>query len=126
MGTTCGPLNKSKTLIFETDNNKDNNNINANNQNRINDLKMIWIDPKINNKENTFYANELEKILPLTLCKSINESLNEIKKRKFERLIIMLSQKMFNDFIILFEQEKTKICCSLNIIVFTHEEKKKI
>ena len=130
MGTTsskfCGPLNKLKTLIFETDNNKDYNNINANNQNRINDLKMIWIDPKINNKENTFYANELEKILSLTLCKSINEGLNEIKKRKFERLIIMLSQKMFNDFIILFEQEKTKICCSLNIIVFTHEEKKNL
>ena len=36
----------------------------------------------------------------------------------------MLSSKMFEDFIPLFEKEKNKISCSLNIIVFTKKDKK--
>ena len=55
---------------------------------------------------------------------SIQLGLEEIKKIQFERVILMLSKNMFKDFIQLFEKEKNKICCSLNVIVFTNKNKK--
>ena len=120
-------LTSNKNKVNSLNNiNKDNNisTIKKDNNNNNNVLKMIWIDANIKNFENKIYTRELEEIVSLTLCSTIIEGLNEIKKIKFQKVIIMLSKRMFNDFIQLFEQEKTKICCSLNIIVFTQNENK--
>ena len=89
-------------------------------------LKFIWIDYNIDSKENINYKNELKQNFTLIECKSIEEGLNQINGIKFERVILMLSQKMFNDFLPEFEKEKTKICCSLNIIVFSRRDKKRL
>ena len=84
--------------------------------------KLIWIDYNINGKENLKYKNELKEIIFLIECNSIEQGLQEIKKIKFERVILMLTKTMFKDFITLFEKEKKEICCSLNIIVFTKKK----
>ena len=89
-------------------------------------LKFIWIDYNIDSKENIYYKNELKQNFTLIECKSIEQGLNQINEIKFERVILMLSQKMFNDFLPEFEKEKTKICCSLNIIVFSRRDKKRL
>ena len=81
--------------------------------------KLIWMDFNINGKENLKYKNELKELVFLIECNSIEQGLEEIKKIKFERVILMLTKTMFIDFINLFEKEKKEICCSLNIIVFT-------
>ena len=84
--------------------------------------KIIWIDYNIDNEENTKYKEELLENYTLIECKLINQGLDEIKKLKFEKVILILSKTTFNEFIPLFEKEKIKICCSLNIIVFTKKD----
>ena len=86
--------------------------------------KLIWIDYNINKSENIKYQNILKNITSFKGFNSIELGLEEIKKIKFERVIIILSKSMFNDFIPLFDKEKNNICCSLNIIVFTKKSNK--
>jgi hypothetical protein len=87
---------------------------------------VIWIDRKIDNNENKNYINRLNKISQLKGFNSIEQGLNEILNIKFKKVILILSHKMFIDFIPKFEIEKTKICCCLNIIVFTQANKKSL
>ena len=87
---------------------------------------VIWIDRKVDNNENKNYINRLNKISQLKGFSSIEQGLNEILNIKFKKVILILSHKMFNEFIPKFEIEKNKICCCLNIIVFTQANKKSL
>ena len=87
---------------------------------------VIWIDRKIDNNENKNYINRLNKISQLKVFSSIEQGLNEILNIKFKKVILILSHKMFNEFIPKFEIEKNKICCCLNLIVFTQANKKSL
>ena len=112
--------------------NSNSNIIHSNNNNMMNINNslfphFIWIDYNINSEENSFYKMKLKnKNFSLIECHTIEQGLTEIKKIKFEKVILMLSKRMFNDFINSFEKEKNEICCSLNIIVFTKREKKNL
>ena len=110
------------SLVGSNMNNKTITTKNSINENNV--ITFIWIDYNIDNEENKKYKNILKTDVSLIECKLIEQGLEEIKKIKFERVILMLSSKMFEDFIPLFEKEKNKISCSLNIIVFTKKEKK--
>jgi len=106
---------------------KKNNISNSTLKNKNKNIKFIWMDYNIDNNENKKYKKILKEECSLIECKLsklIEQGLEEIKKVKFERVILMLSSKMFEDFIPLFEKEKNKISCSLNIIVFTKKDKK--
>ena len=105
-------------------NNNVNANNNTNNNNNKNDLQIIWIDYSINNNENKEYQKKLKVLLPFKGFNSIEDGLKEILNIKFKRVILILSKRMFNDFILLFNQEKNKIFCCLNILVFTVASKK--
>ena len=85
--------------------------------------ELIWIDHNIDNQENSYYQNILNDILYLKGFKTIIEGLEEIKKIKFKKVILMISSSLFNQFLPIFEKEKNKICCCLNIIIFTQKEK---
>ena len=102
------------------------NSTNSLNQIKNSDLKMIWIDYNIDNKENKEYSRLLNEDVSLIKCKTIEQGLNEIKKIKFERVILMLSKTTFDNFITSFEHEKNNICCSLNIIIFTQKIRKSL
>ena len=95
--------------------NIDNNTSHLNSQNnqKIKSPKLIWVDYNITGKENTKYKNELNNLVNLIECKDIEQGLNEIKKIKFEKVMVMLSKTMFSEFIPLFEKEKGNISCTL-------------
>ena len=103
-------------------NNQNNNNHQNNNQNEIQNIELIWIDYEVNNIENTIYQNKLRNILSFKAFESINEGMEIIKKIKFKRIMILLSKRIFKEFITLFEREKKDIFCSLNILVFTNNK----
>ena len=86
--------------------------------------ELIWIDYNINNYENNKYKEQLKDIILIKGFKTIEDGLDEIKKIKFKKVFLILSKRMFSDFIIIFEKEKTKICCCLNVIIFTQKSKR--
>ena len=115
-------FNKGKFNLNKVNHNNIINLININGSKE--NPKLIWIDYNINKSENIKYQNILKNITSFKGFNSIELGLEEIKKIKFERVIIILSKSMFNDFIPLFDKEKNNICCSLNIIVFTKKSNK--
>jgi hypothetical protein len=82
--------------------------------------KLFWIDRNINNNENKKYQVILRDInFDLLALENENEGINEIKKIKFEKINILISGSLFQNFINLIKSEKTKISCVINIVVFT-------
>ena len=53
------------------------------------------------------YKKELYPLVNLIECKEIEQGLEEIKKIKFERVMIMLSITMFEKFISNFKNERS-------------------
>ena len=89
------------SLVGSNMNNRTITTKNSINENNV--IKFIWIDYNIDNEENKKYKKILKTDVSLIECKLIEQGLEEIKKIKFERVILMLSSKMFEDFIPLFE-----------------------
>jgi hypothetical protein len=82
--------------------------------------KLVWIDKNINNNENKRYQVILKDMnFDLLALENENEGINEIKKIKFEKINILISGSLFQNFINLIKSEKTKISCVINIVVFT-------
>ena len=82
--------------------------------------KLFWIDRNINNNENKKYQVILRNMnFKLLALENENEGINEIKKIKFEKINILISGSLFQNFINLIKSEKTKISCVINIVVFT-------
>ena len=99
------------------------NKIYSNNSKSNVDPELIWIDYNIDNGENTIYQKMLKEILSYKGFKTIIDGINEIKKIKFKKVMLMLTSSIFYDFIPIFEREKNTIFCCLNVIVFTRKEK---
>ena len=62
---------------------------------------VIWIDPEIDNFENSSYANELKSFsfIIFNCYKDIDEGLDYIKTIKFKETKIILSGKIYHNFI---------------------------
>ena len=103
--------------------NTTNSSINSNNSNSNVDPELIWIDYNIDKEENALYQKLFNEMLPYKGFKTIIEGINEIKKIKFKKVMLMLTSSTFYDFIPLFEREKKGLFCCLNVIVFTRKEK---
>ena len=125
----ANPDNSNSTIATNTEDN-------ANGQNNLNGLnpnenvekyiepKLIWIDKNVNEGENIFNQERLGKIIsPIKVFNSLEDGLKEIKKIKLKKIILILTARMFDDFIKIFEEEKKNIFCCLNIIIFTREER---
>ena len=135
MGSNNTINNSNNTNInnnTNTNNNSNTNNIQINSNNNLSNNNsekkpiIIWIDYSIENKENSAYIEQLQNLGSFKGFNSIQSGINEILKIKFKRLILILSKRMFSDFIVLFEKEKNKIFCCLNILVFTVKSKKSL
>ena len=80
----------------------------------------MWIDGNINNGENKGNQAKLRDMnFELFALENENEGINEIKKIKFEKINLLISGSLFQNFINLIKKEKAEISCALNIIVFT-------
>jgi len=92
-------------------------------------LKVIWIDPNINNKENTLYYNELFNIIKnncneynkftFEKFKNISDGMKYIKQLKFETTIIIISGNYYKKFIFEFIKNMNNIYIIPKIIIFT-------
>ena len=88
--------------------------------------KLIWIDKSVNEGENKRYQKELYdiKLFDYKVFESIEEGINEIKKISFEKIYLIIRGTMFQDFLTVFKEEKKKISCSLDILIFTSKKHK--
>ena len=90
--------------------------------------KLFWIDKSVNKGENEKYQKELNdtKSYNLKVFESIEEGIKEKKKLSFEKIILIIRGIMFQDFLLSFKEEKKKISCSLDIIIFTSKKHKNL
>ena len=114
---------------FNTDNNinKDINNNENSTKNETNIIlskkRFVWIDPLIDNEENTYYYNHIfvEKKLNCKKYNNIDEAYNFLikKQNEFKEIIIIISGKLFINFYYKIKNNINKIKFSPNIILFT-------
>ena len=89
-----------------------------------NEVNVIWIDANIDNYENSEYTKELSKInsLKLKLFKKVNEAIIYIKSIKFKETKIIISGRLYSDFVKAFKNNIIDIYTIIKIIVFTSNE----
>ena len=84
-------------------------------------LNLIWIDVNYDNKENTSYLKEFNKIktLKIKCFKDNDEAIKYIKAIKFEETNIIISGSLYTQFIENFKENITDIYIIPKIVVFT-------
>ena len=85
---------------------------------------VIWIDPNIDNKENQQYSKRLKSISNFKGYKNIHDALEYLKTIKFEETKIILSGKLYIDFIKKFKSILQDIYVIPKIIIFTSNKEK--
>ena len=81
---------------------------------------IIWIDKNIDNYENLSYLNRLLSVgLKVKSFKDISEAINEIKKLNFEEPFIIVSGRLYIQFILEFQKIIKNLCIIPKIIIFT-------
>ena len=82
---------------------------------------IIWIDPNIDNEQNTKYAEEINSMnsFKLKLFKEVEPAINYIKDIKFEETKVIVSGRPYSEFVNKFKENLTKIYVTPKIIVFT-------
>ena len=93
------------------------------NINQDNQQIIIWIDTNIENQENQGYIRDLG-FNNVKTFKDINSGIIFIKTLRFKETSIILSGRLFIDFINSFKQNLKDIYIIPKIIVFTSKEKK--
>ena len=88
--------------------------------------KYIWIDPEIYNEENMKYVKQLEEqySFKFKLFLTTNEAIDYIKEIEFEETKIIISGKLYLEFINSFKINITAICVAPKIIIFTSSERR--
>ena len=88
--------------------------------------KFIWIDPNISNEENSGYVDNIEKNnnIKLKLFKNINEAICYMKKLEFEETKVIISGRLYIDFVKTFKENLIDMCIAPKIIIFTSNEKR--
>jgi len=87
---------------------------------------IIWIDENIDNEENTKFSNELESIglINLRLFKEIDKAINHMNFIKFQETKVIISGRLYNEFVRKFKQNIRDMCFAPKIIIFTKNKKK--
>ena len=87
---------------------------------------IIWIDTNIENEENTMYLKELELFgnFRINCFKFVEPAIEKIKKINFELTFIIVSGKLYKDFIEKFKNNLNDIYVIPRIIIFTSNKEK--
>ena len=93
--------------------------------NKANRIKhLIWIDPNIDNDENQNYLKSMKESLSNIECfKTTDEGINYIKKIRFESSKIILSGRLYFEFIKKFKENIKNLYLIPKIAVFTGNKK---
>ena len=72
---------------------------------------IIWIDINVDNEENSMYVKELELLgnFKINCFKFIENAIESIKKINFEQTFIIVSGKLYKDFIEKFKENLNDI-----------------
>ena len=92
-----------------------------------NNQYAIWIDQNVDNPENTEYSKELKSIDPLLkveVFKEINKAIKYMKTIKFDQTKVIISSKLYSEFIQKFKENIRDMCVAPKIIIFTMDKKK--
>ena len=84
--------------------------------------QLIWIDPNIDNNENTSYSKELRSMKSLKvikLFKKIDESIDYMKKIEFDETKIIVSGRLYTELVEKFKKNIKEMYITPKIIVFT-------
>ena len=84
-------------------------------------VNVIWFDENYDSKENIEYSKELEvyKNLKIKCFKTVEEGIEYIKKIEFEETSIILSSRLYSDFITNFKNNLEEFKVIPKIIIFT-------
>ena len=87
---------------------------------------LIWIDPNVDNEENKKYVANMENIgfKNIQCFKSTEDGINYLKTIKFESTKIILSGRLFIDFIKKFKENIKEMLIIPKIAVFTGDKEK--
>ena len=83
---------------------------------------VIWIDPEIYNDENTKFVKELNSLysINIKLFKKVGEAINYLKNIKFNGTKIIMSGKLYFEFVKSFEDNILDMCIVPKIVIFTN------
>ena len=97
----------------------------SSNNEQIRDI-LIWIDPKIENQENSYYVKTLRIIynISLKLFINVDEAFNYMKNIKFKETKIILSGRVYSEFLEKFRQNISNMFFVPKIIIFTMSKQK--
>ena len=96
----------------------------------IKEKNILWIDPNINNEENKKYSEDLKTDLKIKntfnidLFKKVSESIDYLKAIKFEETKIIISGRLYSDFIKNFKENILEMYVAPKILVFTSNKKR--
>ena len=84
-------------------------------------VNVIWFDENYDSRENIEYSKELEvyKNLKIKCFKTVEEGIEYIKKIEFEETSIILSSRLYSDFITNFKNNLEEFKVIPKIIIFT-------
>ena len=106
MGITCSAESKKKEKDF--------------------DVNVIWVDPNIENYENKEYTRKLKKLnaFNIILFEKVNEAINHLKTINFKETKMILSGKLYYDFVESFKENILDMKIAPKIIIFTKNKEK--
>ena len=86
----------------------------------------IWIDKNIDNEENNQYIKELESIglLGFRFFKEIDKAINHMKYIKFLETKVIISGRLYSEFVKKFKENIIDMCVAPKIIIFTKNKEK--
>ena len=86
----------------------------------------IWIDENIDNEENTQYVKDLESIalLNFRLFKEVDKAINHMKYIEFQETKVIISGKLYSEFVNKFKENIIDMCVAPKIIIFTKDKEK--
>ena len=84
-------------------------------------INVIWIDENIENQENKDYIKQLElnKSFIISKFKQVSEAINYLKETRFIETKIIITGRLYNEFITLFKKNILNMYIAPKIIVFT-------
>jgi len=84
---------------------------------------VIWIDPNVDNSENTGYLEDLNALGYNVKCfKNVDDAMDIIKSIKFESTKIIISGRLYIQFIKKFLDEMNNLYVIPKIIIFTRQK----
>ena len=86
---------------------------------------IIWIDQNIHNEENKRYVEDLEELdnKKIIQYQKVSDAIEYMKSILFEETKIIVSGRLFDEFINTLKKNINDICFAPKIIVFTTKEK---